>query len=257
MFSFLFVCVFGFVSRSRFVCLLPSREIYFSYLLFVSFTFNTISMQRVIKCQCCFVSKMHKQYSRHNLSRHWGEYARVSPFAMPIYCPPLWLRILLLRLFLYLFFLFFCSYFYVCFRVCCCCTKWMCSVVFAKQIFLYLFISNVARISPLCVLCFVCCVWLSNPLLTKYSLNSWTCTINPYQAVRTQILCFVFRSLSFKKKHAISPLLRPLVVVRYSTRWIAKLRLQYVPNSIVHASLIYKSIFIYVIWCCIAKQQQR
>lgn len=128
---------------------------------------------------------------------------------------------------------------------------------FAKQIFLYLFISNVARISPLCVLCFVCCVWLSNPLLTKYSLNSWTGTINPYQAVRTQILCFVFRSLSFKKKHAISPLLRPLVVVRYSTRWIAKLRLQYVPNSIVHASLIYKSIFIYVIWCCIAKQQQR
>lgn len=67
---------------------------------------------------------------------------------------------------------------------------------FAKQIFLYLFISNVARISPLCVLC----VWLSNPLLTKYSLNSWTGTINPYQAVRTQILCFVFRSLSFKKK---------------------------------------------------------
>lgn len=195
MFSFLFVCVFGFVSRSRFVCLLPSREIYFSYLLFVSFTFNTISMQRVIKCQCCFVSKMHKQYSRHNLSRHWGEYARVSPFAMPIYCPPLWLRILLLRLFLYMFFLFFCSYFYVCFRVCCCCTKWMCSVVLQNKYF-YISLYRMSHESPLCV----CCVWLSNPLLTKYSLNSWTCTINPYQAVRTQILCFVFRSLSFKKK---------------------------------------------------------
>lgn len=119
------------------------------------------------------------------------------------------------------------------------------------NIFISLYIECRTNLPSVCVVC---------GFRIRYWPNTaWT--LEHAQSIHIKLCAHRFYVLFFvvyhSKKHAISSLLRLLVVVRYSTRWIAKLRLQYVPNSIVHASLIYKSIFIYVIWCCIAKQQQR